>query len=196
MGNTQEITVPESKLEPLHPVFTDIKTQLRLQLDAMQNIQDYLKTLTNAVQDVIQYSHLQSKTPELLQEIEAFLKKHGTNASFEIKSAHKTQSHTPSTPIANRKARQTETQTANQTSPSSSPSSSPSPQTSNGDKETQVIEGTIEAATPKALLIKLLSGQDHWFPRSTIHNNYNDAMQDQKQAFEIDTWILNKNEVI
>jgi hypothetical protein len=186
MGSSQEIEVPKSgNTQPLHPVFTDIKTQLRLQLDALQNIQDYLKSLTGTLQDTLQYIRLTAKTPEILEEIEAFLKKHGTG-SIKATFSSETQTQTQSNPQPKPKSK---------TTTSTNTNTNTNTNTSN-DNETQVIEGTIEAATPKALLIKLLNGIDVWFPRSTIHNTYNDAMQDQKQTFEIDTWILKKNEVI
>jgi hypothetical protein len=62
-------------------------------------------------------------------------------------------------------------------------------------KETHTISGSIQAETEKALRIMFESGKELWIPKSTMHSLYK-ADSDALQTFEIDAWILKKNELI
>lgn len=158
----QDIKVPKSGREPFHPVFSDMKMQLRLVLDALDNIQDLLRTLVNN-------QGMQTHSPR--RELEE-----------KIMNSEGPQPHPH--PDTNKN-----------TNTNTNTNSNSKKKTDNGD-EVQVIEGTIQRKTAKALLIKFLNGQDEWIPKSTIRNTYNEAMLDQKQVFEIDTWVLEKNGVL
>lgn len=62
-------------------------------------------------------------------------------------------------------------------------------------KEMTEIEGSIQAKTPKAVLIKFNETSEHWVPKSLIKSNFKDS-KELTQRFLIDTWILKKNEII
>ncbi len=49
------------------------------------------------------------------------------------------------------------------------------------------IEGEIRADTDKGVLIKLASGEEHWFPKTAVH-----AIDGETNMFNIDLWILKK----
>ncbi len=63
------------------------------------------------------------------------------------------------------------------------------------DNDTQLISGAIQGETEKALKILFEGGKELWIPKSTIHSSYN-LNSDKLQKFEIDTWILKKNELL
>jgi hypothetical protein len=63
------------------------------------------------------------------------------------------------------------------------------------DKETTKVEGAIQGETAKAVLITFPTGQELWFPKSTIHSNYS-PNKGVNQPFFIDNWILKKNGII
>ena len=56
------------------------------------------------------------------------------------------------------------------------------------------IDGSIKTETEKALLIVFKSGQEVWFPKSTIHSNYKPEVN-TNQLFLIDKWIIEKNKI-
>ncbi|KKM86448.1 hypothetical protein LCGC14_1278860, partial [marine sediment metagenome] len=56
------------------------------------------------------------------------------------------------------------------------------------------IEGIIKGETEKGLLLQMNNNNEHWFPKSTIKSPY-DSAKGLKQAFIIDSWILEKNKV-
>ncbi len=58
----------------------------------------------------------------------------------------------------------------------------------------QKIEGVITGNTDKALLLKLNSGAENWFPKSTIKSDYS-LDKDTAQTFLIDSWIIEKNKI-
>ena len=55
------------------------------------------------------------------------------------------------------------------------------------------ISGIIEKSSEKALQIKLESGELKWFPKSKIHSEF-DPVSQELQLFQIESWILKKNE--
>lgn len=59
--------------------------------------------------------------------------------------------------------------------------------------KTEII-GSIKAETDKALLISFKSGQELWFPKSTIHSNYKTEIG-ISQIFLTDKWIIEKNKI-
>jgi len=63
------------------------------------------------------------------------------------------------------------------------------------EKETTQVEGAIQGETEKAVLINFPTGQELWFPKSTIHSNYS-PNKGVNQPFQIDNWILKKNGII
>jgi PII-like signaling protein len=65
----------------------------------------------------------------------------------------------------------------------------------NNDNEASKINGVIEGETEKALLIQFENNKEIWIPKSVIRSNY-DSINEIKQNFIIDNWILKKNNVI
>lgn len=63
------------------------------------------------------------------------------------------------------------------------------------EKEITKIEGALQGETDKAVLIIFPTGQELWFPKSTIHSNYS-PNKGVNQPFQIDNWILKKNGII
>jgi hypothetical protein len=63
------------------------------------------------------------------------------------------------------------------------------------DKDTRIISGVIQGETEKALKVLFEGGRELWIPKSTIHSSYM-GDSDKLQKFEIDTWILKKNELV
>jgi len=62
-------------------------------------------------------------------------------------------------------------------------------------KETAVLTGVCEGETEKALLIAFEGKKAIWVPKSTIRSDY-DSESTASQKFEIDTWILKKNNIM
>ncbi len=60
---------------------------------------------------------------------------------------------------------------------------------------TNELEGMIVAETERALLIKFKSGKQTWIPKSTIQSKFT-SDKTIVQAFVIDTWVLEKNNII
>jgi len=56
------------------------------------------------------------------------------------------------------------------------------------------INGSIKAETEKALLLVFKSGQEAWFPKSTIHSQYK-ADVGINQTFLANKWIIEKNKI-
>ena len=63
------------------------------------------------------------------------------------------------------------------------------------DKEKNTVEGALKGETQKAVLIVFPSGQEVWFPKSTIHSDFK-PNQNINQRFLIDSWILKKNNIV
>ncbi len=61
--------------------------------------------------------------------------------------------------------------------------------------ETAILTGVIKGETEKALLIDFKGKKEIWVPKSAIVSNY-DSKSTNFQEFEIDTWILRKNNLI
>lgn len=61
--------------------------------------------------------------------------------------------------------------------------------------ETAVLAGTCEGETEKALLIAFDGRKEIWVPKSTIRSDY-DSRSKTTQKFEVDTWILKKNNIM
>ena len=61
--------------------------------------------------------------------------------------------------------------------------------------ETVVLAGVCEGETEKALLIAFEGKKAIWAPKSTIRSNF-DSKSTASQKFEIDTWILKKNNIM
>lgn len=57
------------------------------------------------------------------------------------------------------------------------------------------IEGVCKGETEKALLIKFEGKREIWIPKSTIHSDF-EAKSDATQLFTIDSWIIEKNNII
>jgi hypothetical protein len=53
----------------------------------------------------------------------------------------------------------------------------------------------ITGETEKAVLLKLNSGAENWFPKSTIKSHYSPE-KDVSQIFLVDLWILERNTCI
>ena len=62
-------------------------------------------------------------------------------------------------------------------------------------KETAVLTGACEGETEKALLIAFEGKKEIWVPKSAILSDY-DSDSKAAQKFEVDTWILKKNNLI
>jgi len=56
------------------------------------------------------------------------------------------------------------------------------------------VEGVIAGVTDKAVLLKLNSGAENWFPKSTIKSQYTHE-KETSQTFLIDSWIIEKNKI-
>ncbi len=61
--------------------------------------------------------------------------------------------------------------------------------------ETAVLAGVCSGETEKALLIAFEGKKEIWVPKSTIRSSF-DSKITSSQKFEIDTWILKKNELM
>ena len=66
--------------------------------------------------------------------------------------------------------------------------------TNGSDKDKIEIKGSIKAETEKALLIVFKSGQEVWFPKSTIHSHYRPELNID-QTFVTDKWIVERNKI-
>ncbi len=56
------------------------------------------------------------------------------------------------------------------------------------------VQGVIAGETEKAVLLKLNSGVENWFPKSTIKSHYSPE-KETSQTFLIDSWIIEKNKI-
>lgn len=56
------------------------------------------------------------------------------------------------------------------------------------------VQGIIAGETEKAVLLKLNSGVENWFPKSTIKSHYSPE-KETSQTFLIDSWIIEKNKI-
>jgi len=61
--------------------------------------------------------------------------------------------------------------------------------------ETAVLAGVCSGETEKALLIAFEGKKEIWVPKSTIRSSF-DSKITSSQKFEIDTWILKKNNLM
>jgi len=61
--------------------------------------------------------------------------------------------------------------------------------------ETVILEGICRGETEKALLIVFEGNKELWVPKSTIHSSF-DSNITSPQKFEIDSWILKKNNLL
>ena len=64
-----------------------------------------------------------------------------------------------------------------------------------GLEETATLYGAYKGETEKALLIDFKEKKEIWVPKSAIKSKYN-LDKTSIQKFEIDTWILNKNNLL
>jgi len=62
-------------------------------------------------------------------------------------------------------------------------------------EETAVLAGVCKGETEKALLIAFEGKKEIWVPKSTICSSF-DSKITTSQKFEIDTWILKKNNLL
>ena len=62
-------------------------------------------------------------------------------------------------------------------------------------QDTKILKGVCKSETEKALLIEFDGLEEIWVPKSTIRSNF-DANLTSVQAFEIDEWILKKNNLL
>ena len=58
------------------------------------------------------------------------------------------------------------------------------------------IKAKIKVESPKALLIKLESGEEFFIPKNTVHSEYNINEKGIYQKFLIDKWIIEKNQIL
>jgi len=61
--------------------------------------------------------------------------------------------------------------------------------------ETAVLAGVCSGETEKALLIAFEGKKEIWVPKSTVRSKFDSKITDS-QKFEIDTWILKKNNLM
>lgn len=54
------------------------------------------------------------------------------------------------------------------------------------------IKGIVIKVSPKAVLVRLGSNQEVWFPKSHIHSQNDYGLKDKKQEFLISSWVLKK----
>ncbi len=59
---------------------------------------------------------------------------------------------------------------------------------------TTKVEGMITKETENAVLLKLDSGHENWFPKSNIKSHYSPE-KEISQIFLIDSWILERNKI-
>lgn len=64
----------------------------------------------------------------------------------------------------------------------------------NSDSKIMEVKGVITGETDKAVLLKLNSGAENWFPKSTIKSQYSPE-RETSQTFLIDSWIIEKNKI-
>ena len=64
----------------------------------------------------------------------------------------------------------------------------------NSESDLKKVEGVITGETDKAVLLKLNSGAENWFPKSTIKSQYS-SEKETSQTFLIDSWIIEKNKI-
>jgi RNase P/RNase MRP subunit p29 len=57
------------------------------------------------------------------------------------------------------------------------------------------IEGIVEGSTEKAVRINFGEGKEVWIPKSTIHSDFK-LERGSKQTFIIDSWVLNRKDVL
>ena len=62
-------------------------------------------------------------------------------------------------------------------------------------RESAVLTGVCSGETEKALLIAFEGNKEIWVPKSTIRSSF-DSNLTGSQTFEIDTWILKKNNLL
>ena len=62
-------------------------------------------------------------------------------------------------------------------------------------RETAVLAGVCNGETEKALLIAFEGNKEIWVPKSTIRSSF-DPNKTGSQNFEIDSWILKKNNLL
>jgi len=78
-------------------------------------------------------------------------------------------------------------------------SNSPSPTNQDNmepsEKPSCQVEGAIKNETQKALLISFQNDRECWIPKSAIRSSYV-SDQEKQQNFLIDTWLLEKNNLI
>ncbi len=63
------------------------------------------------------------------------------------------------------------------------------------EKPSCQVEGSIKNETQKALLIMFQNDRECWIPKSAIRSNYV-SDQEKQQSFVIDSWLLEKNNLI
>ncbi|MBY9004563.1 MAG: hypothetical protein KGD73_11365 [Candidatus Lokiarchaeota archaeon] len=63
------------------------------------------------------------------------------------------------------------------------------------EKPSCQIEGAIKNETQKALLITFQNDREYWIPKSAIRSSYV-SHQENQQSFIIDTWLLEKNDLV
>ncbi|MHA1671574.1 MAG: hypothetical protein ACTSV5_13520 [Promethearchaeota archaeon] len=63
------------------------------------------------------------------------------------------------------------------------------------EKPSCQVEGAIKNETQKALLITFQNDRECWIPKSAIRSSYV-SDQENQQSFVIDTWLLEKNNIL
>ncbi len=61
-------------------------------------------------------------------------------------------------------------------------------------EKTTKIQAMITEETEKAVLLKLNSGDENWFPKSTIKSHYSHE-KEISQIFFNDLWIVERNKI-
>lgn len=60
----------------------------------------------------------------------------------------------------------------------------------------QIIKARIKKLTDKAVLLIFGNGSEVWFPKSTIHCEFDPKQNSYQQEFLLDSWILEKNHIL
>jgi len=59
----------------------------------------------------------------------------------------------------------------------------------------KLIKARVKRTTGKAVLLCFADGKEVWFPKSTIHNEFDPSQNSYQQEIHIDGWILEKHSI-
>lgn len=69
----------------------------------------------------------------------------------------------------------------------------PSKNNSDKGKSRQMVKVRVKRATEKAILLCFSNGKEVWFPKSTVHSEFDTSQNSFQQNILVDSWILEKN---